>query len=297
MTYFSEREIGEVPRTKAELTGTAWRGIAALIRACTADGSFGARYPETCPDGAGPCGTDESMFWDALGADIPALSEQPRWMIARDDPPPTLAVLDMIEFCWRAVGKPTRRGYHPFWKHYHLDFDVEAGRAEFRAAVNRIFRRNGLVYELTSHGQIRRLAPPVLREALSASVFGTGDTSLDEMLETARRKFLDPDERVRREALEKVWDAWERIKTLEAGPDKKASAAAILDRTAGSSSSEVRQMLEAEARELSRIGNRFQIRHTETTQERLTSSDQVDYLFHRLFALIRLILRTTGRGG
>ena len=34
--------------------------------------------------------------------------------------------------------------------------------------INRIFRRNGLAYELTAQGRIERLAPPVLREELAS---------------------------------------------------------------------------------------------------------------------------------
>ena len=295
MIYFSEWESGEVPRTQSEMTPTAWRGIAALIQARIDDGSFAAQYPESCPHGAGPHGTDEIRFWDAMKADIPALAEQPDML--EEEPPRTLLVMDVIEFCWRAVGKPSSRGYASFCHRHHLDFDVEVGRAEFREAVNRIFRRNGLAYELTPSGEIQRLAPHVLREALGKGVFATSDAALDEMLETARRKFLNPDESVRREALEKLWDAWERVKTIEPGPNKNARATAILNRTVSSNSPQFRQMLDTEAKELTRIGNMFQIRHTETTQEPLTNSDHVDYLFHRLFALIRLILHATDRGG
>jgi hypothetical protein len=55
--------------------------------------------------------------------------------------------------------------------------------------------------------------------------------------------------------------------------------------------------LHNEALELTRIGNDFTIRHSETYKVPLELSEHVDYLFHRLFALIRLLLRTTGRGG
>ena len=297
MTYFSERESGEIPRTGTEITDTAWRGITALIRARIADGSFGARYPENCsdPNGTRPCGTDENAFWDAMKGDIPRLAERD-WILAYE-PPPTLDVMDMIQFCWTAMGKPIQLGYHSYFQHHHLDFDIEAGRTEFRDAVNQILRRNGLAYELSEVGEVQRLAPAGLRETLVQTVFATGDSDLDIMLESARQKFLDPGENVRREALEKLWDAWERVKTVEPGPDKRAQTTALLDRAAGSSGPNFRQMLETEAREVTSIGNAFQIRHTETTQERLVDSDHVDYLFHRLFALIRLVLRTTGRGG
>jgi len=39
------------------------------------------------------------------------------------------------------------------------------------------------------------------------------------------------------------------------------------------------------------------IRHTEVGRTPIESPEQLDYLFHRLFALIRLVLRSTGRGG
>ena len=39
------------------------------------------------------------------------------------------------------------------------------------------------------------------------------------------------------------------------------------------------------------------IRHAETDKVPIVESAQVDYLFHRMFASIRLILKATGRGG
>gem|GEM_PF-7133132 len=57
-----------------------------------------------------------------------------------------------------------------------------------------------------------------------------------------------------------------------------------------------REALEREAAELTRIGNSFHIRHSEVGQVALTTNEY-DYLFHRLFAMIRLILLTTERHG
>ena len=207
------------------------------------------------------------------------------------EPPQTLYILDMIEFSWRCIGKPIRKGYHEHFKHHHLDFDIEAGQDEFQADVNRIFRRNGLAYELKWRGCIERLAPPVLREKLASAQFATADADLDRMLEKARDKFLDPDEAKQREALEALWDVWERLKTMGDGPDKKAQIKNLLDHTAGLSSPKFREALEREAKELTTVGNNFQIRHSEKNQERLARSEHVDYLFHRLFSLIQVILR------
>jgi hypothetical protein len=118
---------------------------------------------------------------------------------------------------------------------------------------------------------------------------------LNGLLETARQKFFSHDLDVRKESLEKLWDAWERLKTVESGKDKKESVKLLLDKAAGETN--FRQLLESEAVEVTEIGNKFMIRHTEVGKVPITSSNDVDFLFHKLFALIRLVLRSTGRGG
>jgi len=294
MSYFSEREQGERPRESEMIGEGVWGGIQALLKSRVEDGSFGATYPETCDDGAGPVGTNASALAKAVRAEIPAFAEPP-WYDRSPDVPGTLNILDMIEFCWRTIGKPIKADYHSFFKHHHLSFDIGAGRNEFREAVNRIFRRNGLAYELRENGRVERLAPPVLREVLAAAEFRTGDNELDAMLEKARRKFLNPDMAVRRESLEALWDSWERLKTLN-GPDKKTQFPAMLDKAAGPSFPVIRDAIEKDARELTRLGNDLQIRHSETSREPVSQSSHVDYLFHRLFALVSVILKAEGRG-
>lgn len=131
------------------------------------------------------------------------------------------------------------------------------------------------------------------RESLACATFDTSDLILDGLLDTARHKFLEPNDRDRREALEKLWDAWERLKTLEGGGDKKTATGILLHRA--SPDPAFRQVLEVEARALTDIGNSFMIRHTEVGKTPIQNNEHVDYLFHRMFDLIRLLLRTTGR--
>lgn len=149
--------------------------------------------------------------------------------------------------------------------------------------------RNGIAFSLEEDGRVSRLAPPVLDEELRRATFNTGDATLDALLESARAKFLSPDPATRREALEKLWDAWERLKTLEPGGDKKASTIALLNKAADEP--KYRDVLEQEANTLTKIGNSFRIRHSETSQVEIRTEDQVDYLFHRLLALILLLIR------
>jgi hypothetical protein len=254
MGYFSDREQGERPRDQDEIDEAVWGGIQTIISTRIDDGSFGAAFPVICTDGRGPIGTDETSFWKLMKSEIPTLGEKPWYATA--DHPSLLDALDTIEFCWRAVGKPIQGSYHGYFDHHHLSFDVEAGRDEFRDAINRIFRRNGLIYDLREDGEIVRLAPPLLRDVLARASFRTGDRGLDEFLEKSRRKFLDPDIDVRREALEALWDAWERLKTL-GGIDKRRGIAALIDSAGGANSPKLRVALDQEAIALTGLGNQL----------------------------------------
>lgn len=292
--YFSDRERGPRPRTSEEIGATVWAALRHLIDSRIDDGSFGYRFPQACPDGAGPCGCDGRKFDAMARAEVPELPKN--WLHSDDDGlPETLTILDVLEFCARNVAKPIRGGYHGFFGHYHLDFERDEGLREFVADVDRLLARNGIGFELMANGQAVRLGPAQLREALSAARFHTGDAETDRLLEEARRLVLSPRLEERRRALETVWDAFERIKTLEPGADKRAQVTAILDKAG--QSPRLRAVLEREAKELTEIGNTLQIRHFETTQEKLAHAEDVDYLFHRMFSFIRFMLHRTGRGG
>ena len=282
--YFSERELGVKPRTENEIGASVWGGLVAYINALIDNGYFGDKFPELCPDKDGVIGTNRSTMSMAVSAEFPELSIP----LDASETPPTLLVLDFLEFCHEHVAKPIQGRYHEYYGMYHLNFESAPGQEEFRQRVNRIFSRNGISFELQDNGQISRLAPPIANDILKGAIFHTGDNFLDSMLESARAKYLNPSLQVRLEALEKLWDAWERLKTLEYPADKKKSISILLEKA--SSEPKFRERLDCEASELTGIGNNFMIRHTETTKTPITISAHVDYLFHRMFALIYLVL-------
>jgi len=284
MNYFSDRERGAKPRTKEEIPDELWGGIVGLISSELSKHSFAIDFPEKCPDGGAVSATDQQQLSLLLKGEIP----QAEWPPRLDSKPDKLVVLDLIQFCFRHIGEARRGHYHSFFKHDHLSFDRQAGQERFREAINLLFSRNGVVFELTETGDIIRLGSPVFQEAFERIVFSTGDSILDSLLEDARRKFTSPDPALRREGLEKLWDAWERVKTIEPSKDKKESTKKILDRAAAEPN--FRNLLEAEAKELTRIGNEFRIRHTETNKIELNEPRQVDYLFYRMFTMIYLLL-------
>ena len=292
--YFSDRERGPRPRTAEDISATVWTALRHLIESRIEDGSFGYKFPESCHDGAGPCGCDRRKFYTIASAEIPDLPED--WQYAHaETPPDALTILDLLEFCARNIASPIKRGYHGFFGHYHLDFQRDEGLKEFVADVNRLLARNGIGFELTAEGTAMRLGPALLRDALANALFYSGDTETDRLLEESRRLILSPHIEDRRNGLEKLWDAFERIKTLEPGTEKRAQATALLDKAV--QAPRFRSFLETEAKELTTIGNTLQIRHFEKTQEKLERPEEVDYLFHRMFSFVRLLLRTTGREG
>lgn len=294
--YFSDREQGLRPRTEEIISPVAWGGVVALIQSLISSGAFGARFPASCSDGQGTIGTDEHSLSLAVLAEMPGLN----WPLQTNKrveyelqafAPDSLLVLDLIEFCYRSVGRPIQGSHHSYFGHYHLSFDIEEGKNALRADINIIFSRNNLAYELGCTGQIARLAPTVLRESLSSAIFRTKDRTLDTMLEDSRVKFLNPDPAIRRESLERLWDCWERLKSLE-NTNKKLSVESLLAKT--SPDAAFRTVLNAEAQALTNIGNSFHIRHTEVSQAAVTDSAHVDYLFHRLYCIIQLILSKRG---
>jgi hypothetical protein len=148
ISYFSEREEGPKPRVNERITEPAWGGIVAAIITRIEDNSFGYRFPLQCPDGRGVSGCNGQLFALAIKSEVPDIL----WPLNHDEVPCTLAILDFLEFCHRVVAKAIEGDYHSFFGHSHLSFEPEAGQLIFRQDINRIFARNGLVYEIMANG-------------------------------------------------------------------------------------------------------------------------------------------------
>lgn len=286
--YFSDSERGTPPRISEEISLSVWGALVAVVKSELNQNSFGLDFPSECPDGGAVDGNDWNNFSLVLRGEIPDIP----WPLAPDPLPDKYATLDLVQFCFQHIAEPQQGYYHGFYRHHHLTFDRDAGKKRFRESVNRIFGRNGIAFDLQDSGDIVRLANPALQPILAAAVFKTGDSTLDTLLEDSRRNFLDPKPTVRHDALEKLWDAWERTKTIESGENKKETTKMILD--AAASEPSFRELLEIDARELTRVGNKFRIRHSETDKVEIQEAAQVDYLFQRMFAMVMLLLSCRG---
>lgn len=120
-------------------------------------------------------------------------------------------------------------------------------------------------------------------ELLFENKADTSDLSLNELIEEAKDRFSKNDRQV---ALEKIWDAFERIKTFYHEKDKKTSAEKLVRfATEGFDF----DFLNEEFKKLTEIGNGYRIRHHEKGKKDL-SGEHINYLFFRMLSLIDLCI-------
>lgn len=303
-TFYTDRVGRARHRVNEEVSANAWRGLVTLIRARIQDGSLARDFPRcACPDGRDRItGTDEDMFLDSLRAHIPELEA---YALEADVPVSTDAALDIVDFVAMHIDQPSRRSLHDYFQHHHLSFrahradpfedDLSPGQAKFRDDIDLLFARNGIAFTLGDDMRVRRLGPPEARSLISEFRPNTGDRQLDTKLNDAMTRFLSRSPSDRRDALEKLWDAFEEVKYIESGGqvrNVKQSVTQLLDRAAPGA---LRTELEAEFDALNKIGNSFSIRHHGGQQQTLPSDAAVNYVFVRLASVIAFVLRQTGR--
>lgn len=302
MLYYSDKQGVQVPFVET-VSNESWRGIIALFQRCVRDDSLSHDFPQDCPDGNGISGFDEELFRNTLRSVIPQM-EYPFQSIGVDNPfeepnekaerlkSEQYAVLDTIEFIYRHLHDVLKdpKQYHEFYHHFELLF-IEGNQAKdfFREGVNEIFRRNGIVFELTEEGSIVRVPAPGIAEAVAA-VPVVQEPTVSELLSAAVEKYRSPRFEERRIGLERLWDAFERIKTaFRPDLDKKASASELLVAVSGGLEP-FRQSLETECKSLTDYGNLYQIRHHEVDKIPIDSSGMLDYLFSRMVSMVSLLL-------
>ncbi len=286
--YFSDSQSGHRAPVLDELPPEAWTGISATFHRFLELHFFGAELPEQCDDGKGICGTSRAGVLALLRSHIPELGDWPREHL----PPSTLTAMDLVEFGWRHVQEPSVRNHHSYFDHDHYSFDQSAGRRRWRNEINIILDRNGVALRLEPGGRVIRIGTMAAQVLTQSPVPATGDIQLDDKITTALRKYHDPDVGVRREALEALWDAFERVKTILPG-DKKRSATALVDLV--TADEPARQLLGEEFAALTSIGNRYQIRHHETDRHQVDDAI-IDLLFARALALIETAVRALPDG-
>ena len=154
---------------------------------------------------------------------------------------------------------------------------------DFDAQINAIFKLNDVAYKL-EQGRIES----VLEIAIDKKdVSAISEKGLKELLNEANGYYRSGNKQI---AVEKLWDAFERMKTYYSPAlDKSKSADKIIDDMSGSEPN-FKLMYDAEFMALTNIGNKFRIRHHETNKIDITDNRQYDYFYKRCLSLVSVAI-------
>lgn len=299
MSYYTERHGMRQPMDKTYIITPDMYAI--LFDCCGRyHKNIAWKYPEECGDGYGCCGLDWTKFNSALKFEIPGMYRNPRGQI--DSPPVNsfddlqeydqFALLDYIELIAQNCKDVECVDYHKFYKHYHLRFkNTRWVYSAFQSEINDIFTKTGLLYKLTADGIIERIVEnSPLSPEIEKNISQILEDGVRNLLQEAVKLFKQPYPESHRNAVEKIWDAFERLKTYYADIDKKASAARIVN-DIGSGQADFVILFDQEFKTLTQIGNQYRIRHHETNKIDITDTWHYDYLFNRCLSLICLAIQ------
>ncbi len=265
MEYFSDIENGKKPQSVTEMPHSFWCALVSKIEQYfTTEEEYNYRknYNKY----------ELEHFMTQLVGEVP---NAPSPLKTKDDcgkpyTPERVVVMDIIQF----------------WHKYSNSYQ----QGQLFKEINILFERNELAFKLLENGDIERLINPVLADNIKSNPYNTGDKELDNYLDNAVAKFLHHDIKTRKEALKSLWGAFERIKTILLQHNKPKSVEKLIEKS--SDCQEMRKYLDNEAKELTKIGNNFQIRHSEMNQTTINEEKHIDYLFHRMFSLMWLWLKS-----
>ena len=257
------------------------------------------KYPAECPDGNGCCGLDFEKFSEDMEFEIPTLFrregriEKPRSIYnvfeagSIDDEFDQYALIDLIEFVAQNIRDITRKSYHSFFRHDDLSFgETNEIAKKFIEEINRTFQKVGLLYQLTTNLEVERIEETaILSEKIEKNIQTINEPGLRELLIMAVQKHKSPYPDDQKDAVEKIWDAFERLKTYYIDKKKNESADQIISDMSEGKEAYIK-LFTAEFKLLTEIGNNYRIRHHETNKIDITDIRHYDYFFNRCLALI-----------
>lgn len=162
-------------------------------------------------------------------------------------------------------------------------FEKYNSGGEYTAQINALFKLNSVLYKL-EQGRVESILEISIDRGNVAEISEKG---LKELINEADGYYRSGNKQI---ATEKIWDAFERLKTYYSPTlDKAKSADKIIEDMSGSEPN-FKALYQAEFKELTTIGNKFRIRHHETTKIDITDNRQYDYFYKRCLALISVAI-------
>ena len=264
------------------------------------------RYPKDCNDGRGCCGVDKFQLAEQVKYDIPDLYIDDEGLItapkkhfnafeaeSKIDNYNQYALLDFIEYMYLNVRDIQKLDFHKYFNHYHINLMNTANiQYKFESEINLCFERAGLLYKLNSKGEVERIIPnDVTTTEIENIVLSVNEKGTKELLQEAIDLHRSHEPNAARDAVEKLWDAYERLKTFyHPKLDKKNSAGKIVtDMSNGNST--FYDLFDAEFQALTKIGNNYRIRHHEIDKIDIIDTRYYDYFFNRCLSLMALAIQ------
>ena len=155
--------------------------------------------------------------------------------------------------------------------------------SDYAAQINTIFKLNSVPYKLEQG----RIVSPLEISIDPKSLAEIPEKGLKELLSEADTYYRSGNKQI---AVEKIWDAFERLKTYYSPTLNKAQSADKIIDDMSNSEPNYKAVYEAEFKALTNIGNGFRIRHHETTKVDITDNRQYDYFYKRCLALISVAI-------
>lgn len=169
------------------------------------------------------------------------------------------------------------------YPYYVLDaiemFSKNCMSEDFESQMNSILALNDLGLKLVNN----KIEYTYDSQINQSSLETVQETGLKELLQDAIKYY---NERNLTIAVEKLWDAFERLKTYYSPTlDKKKSADKIIENISGNKAPYI-ILFEKEFKELTTIGNDFRIRHHETTKIDIEDERHYEYFYKRGMSLV-----------
>lgn len=164
-------------------------------------------------------------------------------------------------------------------------------KTPFKMAINDSLKKDNVPFILSDRGLIEILNDyEVLSSEIIKNVDSISESGIHDLLKEAITKHMQPTFQAHRDAVEKIWDALERLKTYYTDMDKKTSVNKIVNDMADGQTDYI-VLFNAEFKALTDIGNNFRIRHHETSKIDITDIRYYDYFFNRCLSLISIAIQ------
>lgn len=155
---------------------------------------------------------------------------------------------------------------------------------KFEKEINTIFKLNDISIELKS-GEIHSTHNIAIELDSSIRI---GEVGIEELIATADDLYRKGNYSY---AVEKIWDAFERIKTYYyPNLDKKKSAEKIINEISFGNEN-IKMMFDIEFKTLTDIGNNYRIRHHEKNKADISNDLHYEYFYKRCLSLISILLK------